>query len=88
MEITCGIVGTPDHKFANKLNIYPNPTTGFLNLNGHDSIESVKVFDMSGKLVFSNAYHTSDVKLDLTFLTNGFYTALINENQRIKIIKN
>ncbi len=67
--------------------VYPNPTTDFLNLKG-DNIESVKVFDMSGKLVLSDTYNTSNVKLDVTSLVNGYYTVLVNDVKPIKFIKN
>lgn len=67
--------------------VYPNPTTDFLNLKG-DNIESIKVFDMSGKLVLSDTYNTTNVKLDVTSLVNGYYTILVNDVKPIKFIKN
>ena len=68
--------------------VYPNPTTDFLNISTSDNIESIKVFDMNGRLVISDTYNTSDVKLDVMFLTNGYYTVLVNDVKPIKFIKN
>lgn len=70
------------------LSVYPNPTTDFLNISTSDNIESIKVFDMNGRLVISDTYNTSDVKLDVMFLTNGYYTVLVNDVKPIKFIKN
>ena len=68
--------------------VFPNPTSDFLNVSTSDNIESVKVFDMNGRLVLSNTYNTSNVKLDVMSLTNGYYTVLVNDVKPIKFIKN
>jgi hypothetical protein len=68
--------------------VFPNPTSDFLNITTSDNIESVKVFDMNGRLVLSNTYNTSNVKLDVMSLTNGYYTVLVNDVKPIKFIKN
>ena len=64
-------------------NVYPNPTTDFINIDGVD-VQSVKVFDMSGKLMISE----NSTKLDVSYLPNGYYTLLINDVSRFKFIKN
>lgn len=64
-------------------NVYPNPTTDFINIDGVD-VQSVKIFDMSGKLMISE----NSVKLDVSYLPNGYYTILINDVSRFKFIKN
>ncbi len=46
-----------------KYNVYPNPTTDFLNIDGVQVI-SVKVFDMSGKLMINE----NSTKLDVSYL--------------------
>lgn len=64
-------------------NVYPNPTTDFINIDGVD-VHSVKIFDMSGKLMISE----NSVKLDVSYLPNGYYTLLINDEKVFKIVKN
>ena len=81
---TTGINDLSDVTFS----VFPNPTTDFLNISTSDNIESVKVFDMNGRLVISDTYNTSDVKLDVMNLTNGYYTVLVNDVKPIKFIKN
>lgn len=63
--------------------IYPNPTTDFINIDGVD-VQSVKIFDMSGKLMIGE----NSTKLDVSYLPNGYYTILINDVSRFKFIKN
>lgn len=81
---TTGINDVSDITFS----VFPNPTTDFLNISTSDNIESVKVFDMNGRLVISDTYNTSNVKLDVMNLTNGYYTVLVNDVKPIKFIKN
>ena len=67
----------------NKLNIYPNPTSDILNIEGLYS--SVEIFDIFGKLVLSSGYTNS---IDVSSLANGIYTLnIINESgiQNMKI---
>jgi len=81
---TTGVEDLSDVTFS----VFPNPTSDFLNVSTSDNIESVKVFDMNGRLVLSNTYNTSNVKLDVMSLTNGYYTVLVNDVKPIKFIKN
>lgn len=69
-----------------KFSLYPNPTSNVLNIKG-DNIESVKVFDMNGQLVLSDVFSTTSISLNVSTLTNGYYTILINDVKQIKFIK-
>lgn len=64
-------------------NVYPNPTTAFINVDGVD-VKSVKVFDMTGKLVVSDTTN----KVNVSELPNGYYTLVVNETSSVKFIKN
>ena len=71
----------------NKLNIYPNPTSGVLNIEGLYSL--VEIFDIFGKLVLSSEYTNS---IDVSSLANGIYNLnIVNEtgvkNMKITISK-
>lgn len=56
--------------------IYPNPTTGELNLklSGSESILNIQIFDQSGRLVAKS--------LDLSGLPKGVYLLSVQTNQR------
>ncbi len=62
--------------------VYPNPTTDFLNIDGVD-VNSVKVFDMNGQLVVNDNTN----KIDVSGLSNGYYTLVVNETSSVRFIK-
>ena len=66
--------------------IFPNPSNGIFHLS--KLVESIKVFDLTGKLVFSNDKSDS---IDLTNKKNGIYFVQIKDSQiieKLKLIKN
>lgn len=75
-----------DNNF-DKINIYPNPASNFVVIDGI-SIENIKIFDNSGKLVGV----TSSNKIDLSNYANGIYIMQISDIEGVvhsrKIIKN
>lgn len=61
----------------NSLKVYPNPTTGNVTLEmNNPEIETVKVFDVIGKLVYSRQLNDAASRfiIDLNNQSNGFYT--------------
>lgn len=68
--------------------IYPNPTTGILNLNFYKDNIAFQVIDITGKNVFSGISSISkNSTLTLVNQPDGIYY-LVFENRRFKIIKN
>ena len=55
--------------------IYPNPTTGMVNISSSKAIDNIEVFDVTGKLVLShrNDNHQKYIELDLSAFGNGIY---------------
>lgn len=59
-------------KYSETINIYPNPTTGVINLNlPVENNSSFSIFDMQGTLVMSGEINSN--KLDISSLANGMY---------------
>lgn len=75
------------------LNIYPNPFVDriLIQTESESSIESIKVMDIQGKIVFQEKYQLNK-EIDLSNLENGLYLFRIESDNRnsktIKIIKN
>jgi len=72
-------------KSSTLINVYPNPTTGILNIeigNSH-TLPEVKIYSIQGVLLI----HTKGNTIDLSPLANGIYIANINGQSR-KIVKN
>ncbi|MFY7732685.1 MAG: T9SS type A sorting domain-containing protein [Bacteroidia bacterium] len=56
-------------------NIFPNPTSGLITIAASKGLETINVFDVSGKMVYSQTSATkqNNVELDLSTLSNGIY---------------
>ncbi|MFK7783240.1 T9SS type A sorting domain-containing protein [Psychroserpens sp.] len=70
--------------------VSPNPTTDSWNIKGLQKIESIQVFDLSGKLVHTLTPNTDEVIISAITLNKGIYLAKINsesKTQTLKLIK-
>ena len=54
---------------------FPNPTTGIITVSSTQVIANIEVFDITGKLVYSqkNNNKQANTQLDLSILSNGIY---------------
>lgn len=78
--------------FQNQVSLFPNPTTGFVNLNGK-GINNVTVYNLLGKQVLTQDFSTIDeASFDMSSLSTGAYLVKASsENgavQTIKVLKN
>lgn len=75
-------------------NVYPNPASTQLTIEGVDSnIESVVVYDATGRTVQTNdnGLNSSKIVLDVSPLSNGVYTISIygnNKSQHTRVVVN
>ncbi|MCC6370150.1 MAG: T9SS type A sorting domain-containing protein [Bacteroidia bacterium] len=59
---------------ATQLELYPNPTSGLLNIKTGSELEgSVKIYNTSGQLLFHSLINSDQHTLDLTNYTTGIY---------------
>lgn len=71
---------------SNEFSIYPNPTSNIININTLHDLKNYEIFDVSGKLVDSNAFSTKQINVNQ--LNSGTYFLVINtENQLRKTLK-
>ena len=79
---------------SNKFVVYPNPTTGLINVSNSDNIRlnKITVTDLNGRVVKSNNYdNLSDTQLNVSDLSAGMYLLTISSDQGTavkKIVKN
>ncbi|WP_370897007.1 zinc-dependent metalloprotease [Chryseobacterium gossypii] len=67
--------------------VYPNPSNGKFNVLMKKNISTeVQIFDISGRLVYSQANITNDTQIDLTSFAKGNYLMVFNTGTR-KIAK-
>lgn len=55
------------------INIFPNPSTGIINLNSNIEIGNMLVYDMNGKLLKSYTFLDFNCQINLENLDNGMY---------------
>lgn len=58
------------------INLFPNPTADYFSISNISDIQSVKIYDLSGKLVVSKLESVNN-KFDVSKLENGIYTVSI-----------
>ncbi|WP_179320410.1 T9SS type A sorting domain-containing protein [Winogradskyella helgolandensis] len=60
-----------DKNSTDAIQIYPNPVTDILNIEGTSLLQSISLYTLSGQLIIEQTESLN--KLDLTNLKNGFY---------------
>lgn len=73
-------------QFANQFLIYPNPVRDILHISGGHTIQSVQVFDLSGKLI-QTYQNVQQGKIDVRSIAQGTYLVRIQTNKEIKTVK-
>jgi Secretion system C-terminal sorting domain len=74
----------------NEFDIYPNPTTGLLNITGDfSSLTTIELADLSGKLIWQKKLFSSSniVRMDLAPLSPGIYMMRINKSLKKLVIR-
>ncbi len=75
----------------NELKVFPNPVTDELRIEtSMDSLKSIRLYDVSGKLTLSKETTLRSIKIDTRMLSNGIYFLTIktfNKSGSYKVIK-
>lgn len=71
---------------TSKIQLYPNPTNGFLNIKGSEQIASIKFINMLGQVVLS--YIKPENQLNVEELKSGMYwVELIDDKKNVSYTK-
>jgi len=66
--------------------IYPNPSDGMFSISG-ENIESIEVYDITGKLVMQQNINASNATIDLTNKAKGIYTMKSYNGNNVSVSK-
>ena len=66
--------------------IYPNPSDGMFSISG-ENIESIEVYDITGKLVMQQNINASNATIDLTNKAKGIYTLKSYNGNNVSVNK-
>lgn len=80
-------VSSIDQQQLNDFNIFPNPVSSILNIQLEELSSEllISVYDINGKIVFSNYkfYNTVKVTIDVSHLSSSMYLIVIENDNRI-----
>ncbi len=65
-----------------EMTLFPNPTTGILNINAVEANSSVEVYNIIGDKVYSGNLSKGNNSLDLSGLANGSYIVKLNSDSQ------
>jgi N-acetyl-anhydromuramyl-L-alanine amidase AmpD len=76
-----------EQQHLNDLNIYPNPASSFISIEGLTKEVSVFMYDMNGKLVRTSSMSPVNNLLSLQALSKGYYQVIIRDGNYFKLEK-
>ena len=74
----CTISTIKELSHQDELLVYPNPGNGKLKIASSFIIESVRIYDLMGKIVLEKNCHNKEEELNLYNLKKGSYVVIIN----------
>lgn len=78
-----GALGLDEIQITN-VSVYPNPSTGIVNLSSNNTIDSVKVYDITGRLVKTTGALSADKSVvDMTSFAAGTYVFKIESGKKV-----
>lgn len=66
------------NRFASTLQVYPNPSSGKVNVSGLKNVSEIKVSDLNGRIVYTTEANEASAELDLSKLPNAVYMIEVN----------
>lgn len=84
-------LSTNESLYSSTIKIYPLPTNGIITIASTTLLTSLKLYDLSGRLVLKWAGNNNNIEINLEFFPSGIYYAQMDDinniTQKIKIIK-
>ncbi|QYJ68050.1 Ig-like domain-containing protein [Flavobacterium litorale] len=87
LAVTMEVILSSNDFNRNKFSFYPNPVKDVLTVSYNSEITSVAVFNLLGQQVMAEQPNTSEVKLDMTSLSDGTYLVTITAGNIVETIK-
>ena len=70
-----------------ELEIFPNPTSSVWQIKSSRIIESISLFNFTGKRLMDKENFSDHIQIDATLLPDGIYLILINKSNMLRLIK-
>ena len=68
----------------NTIQLYPNPTTGVVRIDGLVGASAIEVYDLSGVLVAESKSSNASALVDLSGLSNALYIIIVQDDLGVR----
>jgi Concanavalin A-like lectin/glucanases superfamily/Secretion system C-terminal sorting domain/BNR repeat-containing family member len=86
--ITTVVLNTKESELIKKaIDMYPNPTKSVVTITGLSIGDSIKIYDLLGKIVLNTMAKQDDETISTAGFTSGMYIVAVGEKARLKLIK-
>lgn len=86
LQVSCETLSTSDFNL-NQLSMYPNPTSGIVNIKSNVLVDSVQIYNTAGQLVLIDKVNATNSTINISSLQNGIYFAEAISKDASKVIK-
>jgi hypothetical protein len=80
-------LSNPDVAIDASVSIYPNPTKGLITIECNNTIKSVQLYDVQGRILQTNVVNESQASLDMSSQSKGIYFIKIISDNGMKVQK-
>lgn len=86
-ETTYASLNNGDFNPDASLSVYPNPTSSILNISSDNTIESIELYDIQGRILEKSFQNSNAVILDISNRQSGIYFLKITSDKGSKVEK-
>lgn len=86
-QTTFAALNNAIHQLDASVSVYPNPTNSILTINASNTISSVELFDIQGRILETSLGNENQIKIDLSSKQNGIYFVKVNTENGSKVEK-
>ncbi|MCF6132831.1 T9SS type A sorting domain-containing protein [Flavobacterium wongokense] len=80
-------LSNPDVPVDASISIYPNPTRGNVNINCNNTIKSIQLYDIQGRLLQTSLIDKNETSIDISNQANGVYFVKIISDKGMGVKK-
>lgn len=84
-DTTFQILGLNNPNVDDSIAVFPNPTSNFVTVKSKNTIKSLQLFDVQGRLLQTNFSNQKETKMDISEKANGVYFIKITSEGGVKI---
>jgi hypothetical protein len=77
----------PDIPVDASISVYPNPTKGTINITADNTIKSVQLYDMQGRILQTSLVNENQTAIDISGQSNGMYFLKVISDKGIGVQK-